>query len=179
LIGLKAILRDLIPLVFLGAFGLVIWLIVRSGEKWWKHARTLVFLALFLFLGYTFLSSLVAGVRGFYFLRTLQPESVESISLNSVVISEESAKTNLVSTLHQVQWFTSSHGGWASEVPLRVRLKNGRERAFMTAFYLRQRGAVIRGTFRTPWSHRAYDCGFSAELPDVLARLNVPLPTSR
>jgi hypothetical protein len=179
LIGLKAILQDLIPLVFLGVFGLVIWLIARSGEKWWEHTGTLAFLALFLFLGYTFVSSFVAGLRGFYFLRTLQPEGVESISVDSVVVSEGSAKSDLISTLHHVQWFASNHGGWAREVPLRVRLKSGREKDFTTAFYLRQRGAVIQGTFRTPWSHRAYDCGFSAELPDVLAAMRIPLPTSR
>jgi hypothetical protein len=179
LIGLGAILQDLIPCVVLGFFGLVIWLIVGSGEKWWKQWVAWLFLAVFLFLGYSYVTGIVAGLRGFHFLRTLQSDSVESISVDNVAVSDEPTKAVLVSALRHVRWFSSSHGGWAREVPLRIRLKNGREQEFTTALYLRQRGVVIRGTFRTRWSHGAYDCGFSGELPDVLAASKIPLPSSQ
>lgn len=53
------------------------------------------------------------------------------------------------------------------------------ERVFSAALYWRQHGAVIRAMFRNPRMRRSSDCGFGAELPDVLARLRVPLPMSR
>jgi hypothetical protein len=177
LIGPRAVFQDLIPLVVLVAFALILWLIARSKEKWWKYGAAWFFVALTLFLSYTYITGIVAGLRGFYFLRTLQVEDIQSISVDNVTASQSSAIMHFTSAFHHLQWFSSSHGGWAKEVPLRIRLKDGSERTFSLGRYLRQPGVVIQGTFHTPWSYRMYDCGFSAELPGVFESSSITLPS--
>jgi hypothetical protein len=179
LIGTRAVLQDLIPLGVLVVMGLIVSAILVSREKWWKNGGVWALLALFVFLSYTYLTGIVAGLSGFHFLKTLRPETLQSITVDGHTIAEESTISVISSSLRSVRWFSSAHDGWAKEVPLRFRLKNGSERTFWAAFYLRKHGAVIRGMFGNVRIHRSYDCGFNAELPDVLARLNLPLPTSR
>jgi hypothetical protein len=170
--------QDLIPLGVLAGFGVVLWLVAQSSQKWWRSGTVWALSALMLFLVYAYASGIVAGLLGYHFLRTLQTADVDSISIGDVTISESGAKDGLSSALHHIQWFTATHGGWAREVPLRIRLKGGEERTFAVGRYLRQSGVVIQGTFHTPWSRRMYDCGFSAELPDVLSSLKIDLPSS-
>jgi hypothetical protein len=179
LIGPRAVFQDLIPVVVLLAFGLIVWLVARSKEKWWRHGMVWLVLALVLFLSYSYLTGIVAGLRGFYFLRTLQANDIQSISVDNVTATQSSAILDFSSAFHRVQWFAASHGGWAKEVPLRIRLKSGGERTFSIGRYLRQPGVVIQGMFHTPWSYRMYDCGFSADLPEILESLKITLPASR
>ena len=179
MIGTRAVLQDLFPLFVLVVMGLIVSRIFVSREKWWKNGGVWALSALFLFLTYTYVTGIVAGLSGFYFLKTLRPETLQSITVAGRTVTEDSTISAISSSLRSVRWFSSDHDGWATDVPLRFRFKNGKERTFWGAFYLRQHGAVIGGMFGNARIHRSYECGFSAELPDVLARLNVPLPTSR
>ncbi len=179
MIGARAVVQDLFPLFVLVAIGLVVSRIFVSREKWRKHGVFWALLGLFLFLSYTYVTGIVAGLSGFYFLKTLRPETLQSVTVDGHTIAEDSTINAISSSLRNVRWFSSDHDGWAREVPLRFHLRNGNERTFWGALYLRQHGAVIRGMFGNARSYRSYDCGFSAELPHVLARLSVPLPVSR
>lgn len=166
------------PLFVLLTLGLILSPIFRSRERWWKEGGVWALLVLLLFLTASYLPGVVAGLRGFYFLHTLAPQEVESITVDRQTITDRSVITAISAALHDVRWFSNNHDGWASPVSLRVRLRRGEEKAFMVALYLRQPGAVIRGRIGRPGFYTTYDCGFSAELPDVLTRLNAPLPAA-
>jgi len=178
LIGARAVFQDLIPLFVIVVFGLILAPIFFSRERWWKNVVCWAILALWVFLGVAYSTVMVAALRGRHFLQSLNSQSVQSITVGSVIISQDWAKTALIAPLHELHWFASSHGGWATEVQLRFQLTNGDHREFVVAFYPRQRGAVIRGKLGN-WLHTPYDCGFSSELPDVLASLGTPLPTGQ
>jgi len=178
-IGAKAVLLDLFPCVVLGVFYLVFALGFLSEKKAWKRGGVWGLLVFLLLLTGLFVPGKVIGLRDFRMLHALDPATVEAITLDRQTITDRSAIAAVSSALHHLQWFSSSHAGWAREVPLQIRFRSGREKKVSVALYLRQHGAVIRGLLGNPRFYTIYDCGFSAELPDVLAQLDAPLPAER
>jgi hypothetical protein len=178
LIGARALFQDLIPLFVILLTGLALAPVFFSRQRWWKNVVFWAVFTLWLFLASFYCARMVAQLDSRRFLTTLNPQNVQSITLGGVILTQASAKGALIGSLRQLRWFASSHGGWATEVPLRFQLTNGEHKDFVVAFYPRQRGAVIRAKFRS-WLHTPYDCGFSSDLPDILASLGTPLPTER
>lgn len=119
----------------------------------------------------------VQQVRNHVFLKSLTADSVLQIRVGSRTLSERHEVSPIVDALRDRQWFSSTHGGWADEVPLVVILNTGQGRRFRVAYYLRQEGAIIafsRGGNGSYWSD---GYAFSRSLPRALKEVGVSLPS--
>ncbi|MGQ0548985.1 MAG: hypothetical protein ACT4PY_04875 [Armatimonadota bacterium] len=110
-------------------------------------------------------------------LNRLTPEHVAQVVLAERSVSDRHHISVIVGALREARWFSANHGGWATELPLVVVLRNGERHRFRVAYYLKQEGAIIafpRRTGDVRW-HDGY--AFSRALPESLKRVGLRLPS--
>lgn len=110
-------------------------------------------------------------------LEQLSLDEVASIEVNDRPVTGRNDLARLIAALHEVEWFSSNHGGWAQVVPLVIRMKSGPDKRFMVGYYLREEGAVIifyRGDYSGTYAADGY--AFSRGLPQALEGMNMVLP---
>lgn len=175
MIGIDAFLQELafflVPLLMLAV---TLFFARRSSGTGRWTAKSLiapVALSLLLIVGAT---GFFREVNNHFFFARLDTAMVESVLVGDHLITDSAQKTLVVRALKDLDWFTVSHGGLASDVPLEIRLKSGKEHRFRVALYLRETGAVVlfgeSGGFQAGY-------GFSKDLPNALKELGVSLPT--
>jgi hypothetical protein len=110
------------------------------------------------------------------FLTGLRAEDVKAITVGNRTFTSPREVDAIVQGLNRAEWFTSNHGGWASNVDLLILKRSGEEQYFQVALYLKEPGAVItfvRARGRITWQD---GYAFSRNLPAVLQGLDAPLP---
>ncbi len=134
-------------------------------------------------IGVLLLVLLVASVRFLrqmkehWSLEGLRVEEVSGIDVGDKSYTSREDLTRLVESLRESQWFSSSHGGWAKEVPLTIHLRSREERRYRVALYLKEKGAVIIfSSLRSNGSESRYGYAFSRSLPGILSAAGTPLP---
>jgi hypothetical protein len=120
----------------------------------------------------------VRQFREHWRLGTLQLNQVSAIDVGGRVCTRTETISDIVRALKESQWFTSSDGGWASEVPLTIRLHSGEELRYRIAPYLKEQGAVIIFFSRQEnGGETGYGYAFSRSLPAALVAAGAPLPS--
>src|SRR6267154_2285815 len=82
-------------------------------------------------------------IKSHFFLKNLSVSSVAAIRVGEQDISRQEDLAVVIPALNDVDWFLVNHGGWASEVPMTITLKNGKAQTFSIGRYRRQEGAVV------------------------------------
>ncbi len=190
MIGTTAFVLELMPLLVTAVFvfGIVEYLKARrkppepQAQNPYGQGKPMAFVSL---LGV----GLVAGVFLFIFparfihqawdhgfLSRLKADDVKAITVGNRTFTSPQEIDAIVQGLNRTEWFTSDHGGWASNVDLLIVMRSGEERYFQVALYLRDPGAVI--TFVRPTGRMTWQDGyaFSRDLPAALRQLGAPLP---
>jgi hypothetical protein len=145
----------------------------KSKLKW-------IVLALFcVFVATSFVLPKSAETRMFFKLRNLRSAEIKSVTANGRSISSRQEIDSLADELQKLNWFSSQHDGWGREVPLVIETQSGELITLRVAYYLKNRGAVVRGRLGGRHAYQDYDVGFSEGLLDTLISLGASLPQTR
>jgi hypothetical protein len=142
-IGASAILDELLfvglPLLVLIAAVALFWRSKGVGMSLRAKLAIGVFLSLFPVASFRSVHQFREHRR----LGTLRVDEVAVIDIDGKRYSGKESLSGVIQALNQSEWFTSSHGGWAREVPVTVRLRSNEQLQYRVALYLREPGAVI------------------------------------
>jgi hypothetical protein len=180
MIGASAILDDLLlvglPLLVLIAGVAFLWRSKGAGMPLRAKIAIGLFFSLFLVASFRFMHQFNEHRR----LGTLRVDQVAAIDIDGRVYAGEESLSGVIQALNQSQWFTSSHGGWAREVPVTIRLRSNEQLHYRVALYLREHGAVILlFSPRRNGGESRYGYAFSRSLPSAMAAAGSPLPSER
>jgi hypothetical protein len=115
---------------------------------------------------------LISEVREHVVLSRLSANEIQAITIGSTKINDVGQVTRITQALHQSQWFSPNHGGWAPPVRFDVQMKNGETHEYRVATYLRTPGVVI--DLSVTGLHSGY--AFNSALGTALNDAGVTLP---
>lgn len=189
MIGARGFLLQLpllvIPLLILSGIAAVI---IRSKKAQSSTTRRnkvtgMVAVVIFLLLAASGGVRLGRQVQYHSVIRKLSADSIDSIQVGDVRLSNAPDLRAVVLTLQQDQWYEplAGDGGRAQSLDMIIHFKSGEELRYPIARHLRYKGAVIDFISQDAESQLVshYGYGFAQRLPEVLDQLGVHLPTEK